>query len=335
VEEADLRTTEGGVPDNEQLTPNQCRGKCVAIGGTTKRKKKAEVTLVRCGHNCNRTRWHEDRHFCKHHASSSLDDPHGQPPITGWEPEMHIRIGQLEQVKEELIAFYGQHHQLKISVAATEPAYQGGLELPQAMVFNLSARDHPPAERRPAQPQKALSSSTRTGKDQALVNYANTLVDCVGNGCQVQQLRQFTFWCPKCRMGAGGSSHDEVQQEGHSTTSVGPLCGECRINHTKRGCKPHIWLESVDSMAPKKQAPREGDTEERLQADIVALQQRMGVGGAMIKEAAMTRPAVRAALMRGAHPPMGPTALEAESSAILDDYHSMIDRYNSVRHYQV
>jgi hypothetical protein len=113
------------------------------------------------------------------------------------------------------------------------------------------------------------------------------------------------------------------------------LCGECRIKHTKQGCKPHIWLESVDSLAPKKQAPIEGDNQEQLLADILALQQKMGVGGMEIKEVAMTRSAVRAALLRGPHPPLGPTALTAESSAILDDYRSMVSRHTSLQQYQL
>ena len=74
-----------------------------------------------------------------------------------------------------------------------------------------------------------------------------------------------------------------------------------------------------------------GDTETSLHQDIIALQIRYGVNGAMIRESAMTRSAVRASLLRGKNPPQDSRALDIEASAVLDDYQSMLARYNAVR----
>ena len=83
---------------------------------------------------------------------------------------------------------------------------------------------------------------------------------------------------------------------------------------------------------PVPQRPVEtGETESSLYQHIVALQMRYGVTGAIIRESAMTRSAVRAALLRGKNPPQDSRALDIEASAVLDDYQSMLARYNAAR----
>ena len=73
------------------------------------------------------------------------------------------------------------------------------------------------------------------------------------------------------------------------------------------------------------------DTEQSLHQNIVTLQIRYGVTGAIIRESAMTRSAIRASLLRGKNPPPNSKALDIEASAVLEDYHSLIARYTVAR----
>ena len=82
---------------------------------------------------------------------------------------------------------------------------------------------------------------------------------------------------------------------------------------------------------PQQCAGESNDTEQSLHQNIVTLQIRYGVTGAIIRESAMTRSAIRASLLRGKNPPPNSKALDIEASAVLDDYHSMIARYNVAR----